>query len=191
MRLERVADMDFYGCGSAIGTTEDLASGKHPLAEAIPSGAQAQCWPGCRTNPQSSNEVNHNSNCPGTADRNVRGVDEDDGDEHHGGGYHDDGSSRSPLVTVGTQSYLPFSNASSTTTANSRSRSRSRKIGSHLHPVTFIALVLLTQLTVNISIGKWQIEIYLVYTILGGSNYWNGSEGRVQQLMLIYRAGYK
>ncbi|XP_021711305.1 hemicentin-1 [Aedes aegypti] len=159
MRLDRLGNMEIYGGGS----------GRE--GEAVPSGhAQDQCWPGCRTNPQSSNGVNHNSNYHCTAVRNVVGGDADDGDDHYGGGgdLYDDGSSRSPLVTAAAaRSYLlPSSDSSPTTrtttntTINSRSRhSCSRKIGSHLRLLTFIALVLLTQLTVNISIGEAASQI--------------------------------
>lgn len=164
MRLERLGKMEIYGCGSSGTESGDQTTREHPA-----SGAQGQCWPGCRTTAQSSNEVNHSSSYHGnsTTDRNILlvvgggGVANDDDDHNSGGGLYDDGSSRSPLVTeaAGSSCLQPSSDATTSQctiiTANSRSRSSgSRKIGSHLRMLTFIALVLLTQLSVNISIGK-------------------------------------
>ncbi|XP_029726433.1 hemicentin-1 isoform X2 [Aedes albopictus] len=168
MRLERLGKMEIYGCGSSGTESGDQTTREHPA-----SGAQGQCWPGCRTTAQSSNEVNHSSNYHGnsTTDRNilllVGGGVANDGDDHNsGGGLYDDGSSRSPLVTEAAgSSYLQPSSDATTSrctiiTANSRSRSSgSRKIGSHLRMLTFIALVLLTQLSVNISIGEAASQI--------------------------------
>ncbi|XP_065083273.1 hemicentin-1 [Ochlerotatus camptorhynchus] len=169
MRLKRLGNMEIYGCGSAKGTALDHEE-KPPTETCVPSGAEGQCVLSCRVgfaseNRQISDEVNHTSNYRGY-ERNVLG-----GDEHVYDDDDDDGSSRSPSPTDPCSLLLPpnattFTAASShnsrnatSSSSSSSTNSNSRKVRSHLHLLTFITLVLLTQLTVNISIGEAASQI--------------------------------